>query len=576
MGTAHEAPQHSMIRHCRDDRFRSFRAPQEDRAALVEPPWSEVPALATRNRQILRDNRYDCGGRTLGQLSEQARRDLLRAAIGWTCTYRNVPHYLSEERYWRQTDPLMFLAGHQPQLVHPGVWLKNFALGRLAQLCGGIAINLVIDSDTLKSTSVRVPGGSAAEPTVQSVTMDRHSQALPYEERRVADRECFVEFGRRVAETMRELIPQPLVNDYWPLVVQRLDETDKLGVCLAQGRHRLEADWGLSTLEVPQSAVCASEAFCWFAAHLLAELPRFRSVHNEALGQYRRAHRIRTGAYPVPDLAEDGDYLEAPLWIWTADDPRRRPLFCRRQHDGLLLADRKGWSVSLPLRADGDVGPAAERLHELARQGVRLRSRALLTTLWGRLALGELFIHGIGGAKYDQVTDLIIERFFGLPAPGIMVVTATVLLPVDRPAVTPADLRKVSQQLRQMQYHPEKYIDFAQSAVSSQDQPHGDGVLPPVVTAQSSAAELTAAKRWWIALPQTRENARQRCRAIRQINELLQPHICQQRKQLLATQAALLEKLHVCSVLGWREYAFCLYPAETLQEFYQGLLPNSL
>jgi len=561
---------------CRDDRFRSFRAPQQDRAALVEPPWSEVPALAARNRQIIKDNRYDCGGRTLGQLSEQARRDLLHAATGWTSAYRDVSPALAKQRYWPDANPLIFLAGHQPQLVHPGVWLKNFALGRLAQLCGGVAINLVIDSDTLKSTSVRVPGGSVSQPTVQLVAMDRPSEALPYEERRVADRECFLAFGQRVAESLRNLIPHPLVNDYWPLVVQRLDKTDKLGACLAQGRHRLEADWGLSTLEVPQSAVCTSEAFCWFAAHLLAELPRFRNVHNQALDQYRRAHRIRTRAYPVPDLAEEDDFLEAPLWIWTADDPRRRPLFCRRRQDGLLLADRKGWSVSLPLRSDGDLGPAAERLHELARQGVRIRSRALLTTLWARLALGELFIHGIGGAKYDQVTDLIIERFFGLPAPGIMVVTATVLLPVDRPAVTPADLREVAQQLRQMQYHPEKYIDCAQAAVGSRDQRHGHGVLPPVVAAQSSAAELAAAKRWWIALPQTRENARQRCRAIRQINELLQPHLCQQRKQLLATQAALLEKLQVCSVLGWREYAFCLYPAVVLQEFYQGLLPNSL
>ena len=33
-----------------------------------------------------------------------------------------------------RTDPhgLLFLAGHQPQMFHPGVWYKNFALGELA------------------------------------------------------------------------------------------------------------------------------------------------------------------------------------------------------------------------------------------------------------------------------------------------------------------------------------------------------------------------------------------------------------------------------------------------------------
>ena len=32
------------------------------------------------------------------------------------------------------SDPqgLLFLAGHQPQMFHPGVWYKNFALGKLA------------------------------------------------------------------------------------------------------------------------------------------------------------------------------------------------------------------------------------------------------------------------------------------------------------------------------------------------------------------------------------------------------------------------------------------------------------
>ena len=69
------------------------------------------------------------------------------------------------------------------------------------------------------------------------------------------------------------------------------------------------------------------------------------------------------------------------------------------------------------------------------RGGVRIRSRALVTTLWARLALGDLFIHGIGGAKYDRVTDLLIERFFGLRPPGLLVLSATLHLPIERDRV---------------------------------------------------------------------------------------------------------------------------------------------
>ena len=88
---------------------------------------------------------------------------------------------------------------------------------------------------------------------------------------------------------------------------------------------------GNETLELPQSAVCQLPEFAWFVAHLLAHLPRFWAAHNDALAAYRHAHRLRNRAHPVPDLAESDGWLEAPFWIWTADDPRRRPLFARQQ-----------------------------------------------------------------------------------------------------------------------------------------------------------------------------------------------------------------------------------------------------
>ena len=36
------------------------------------------------------------------------------------------------------------------QLFHPGVWLKNFALGTLARRLNAVAVNLLIDTDTIK------------------------------------------------------------------------------------------------------------------------------------------------------------------------------------------------------------------------------------------------------------------------------------------------------------------------------------------------------------------------------------------------------------------------------------------
>ena len=67
----------------------------------------------------------------------------------------------------------------------------------------------------------------------------------------------------------------------------------------------------------------------------------------------------------------------------------------------------------------------------------------MITTLFARLFLGDLFMHGIGGAKYDQVTDSLVERFFGVKPPGFMTLTATLRLPVAGETSAPTMPRRV-------------------------------------------------------------------------------------------------------------------------------------
>jgi hypothetical protein len=530
--------------------FDRLRTPRENRTALVEPPFDRVTDLVGENLRIRDQLRYDLHGRSFAEISQLARAELLAAARRWTAAYRNVPA--------EPPDPpgLIFLAGHQPQMFHPGVWFKNIALGELARQHGATAVNLIVDNDVLSDASLRVPGGSVAEPHAAQIPFDRPDPKIPYEERRIEDRELFASFGRRVVEQMAPLVADPLIAQYWPLVCSRAEHTDNLGACLAQARHQLEGlFWGsLETLEVPQSSVCSGEAFQWFTAHLLARLPEFCTIYNQAVREYRRAHHVRSLSHPVPELVEEGPWLEAPLWVWTAAEPRRRRLFARSDGREIVLSDRQSWEVRLPLQSDGNAGGAVERLLELQRRGVRIRSRALITTLWARLALGDLFIHGIGGAKYDRVTDLLIERFFGFHPPGFMVLSATLHLPIERDTATAEDIRAIRRGLRKLTYHPEQCFDGLENAPT----------------------DLIAAKRQWIEIPQTVENARQRCHAIRAANVALQPCLDRARQRLLQRQAQTLEKLRAESVLAWREYAFCLYPEPCLRGFLSGLLHKTV
>jgi hypothetical protein len=320
---------------------------------------------------------------------------------------------------------------------------------------------------------------------------------------------------------------------------------------LASARHQWEGNWGLATLELPQSCVCDAPAFYWFAAHCFAHLPRLRSVHNAALADYRRAHRLRSVTHPVPDLAAEGDWLEAPFWLWSEADPRRRAVFVRRAGGELELSDRRQFRLRLPLHEDANASRAVEQLAAARRGGIKLRTRALTTTLWARLALGDLFLHGIGGAKYDLLTDEIWRRFFGFEPPGFMAASATFKLPAPRPGVTDDDLRRVDQQLRELRYHPEQNLDGS-----------SDG------TARAGHAQaLIAEKRRWIATKPNPDSVRTRYLALRGVNDALQPFVENTRKTLTAERARLVQELRAERVLGSREYSFCLFPEAALRDF---------
>ncbi len=46
-----------------------------------------------------------------------------------------------------------------------------------------------------------------------------------------------------------------------------------------------------------------------------------------------------------------------------------------------------------------------------------------------RLLIVDQWVHGIGGGRYEQVNDRVIQRFFGIEPPAFSVTTATLYFP---------------------------------------------------------------------------------------------------------------------------------------------------
>jgi hypothetical protein len=540
---------------------REIRAPRDDGGRLIEPPVDTVASLASENRRRLAECDYDVHGRSLHELARDARRQLLEAAVGYADSYCDLSHSLrmAIAAAMANDEPArIYLAGHQPELYHPGVWLKNFVVDRLAARDGAIAVNLSVDSDVVKSASIRVPTGTADEPRVEAVPLDQPSTAIPFEDRRITDLAVFRSFGKRGADTIAPLVSHPFVEQFWPVASERGEATGMLGEALAQARHRAEIDWGVGhTLQLPQSAVCSLPAFFHFAAHLLTHLPRFADIYNASLAEYRRANRIRSTAHPVPALVQEGDWLEAPFWVWRRDEPVRRRLFVRYANDGLLLSDRACWEFPLHASAESSLERAIEELTQLNRLGVRLRTRALLTTMMARVFSGDWFAHGIGGAKYDQMNDRIIERFFGLQPPSYQVVSGTLLLPIKRGLGSSGRLQQARRQLRDLQWNPDRYLETTAETISGRRcECERNGI-------ERSIRE----KQRWISTSPTPANARERFLAIRAANEALQRCVQVVRERAEAEARAAAKHARAEQILSSREYSFCLYREEQLREF---------
>ncbi len=464
----------------------------------------------------------------------------------------------------------LFLAGHQPDLFHPGVWIKNFALNGLAKAHGATPLNLIVDSDAAKTLFIRVPKLNSVstkgriEPdqvTVTTIPIGRWKPEIPYEELAVTDESMFEGVEGEVAPILRNWGLPSIFESFWREAIRQGQRTELLGERLAAARRTFERRWNCHNLEIPLSGVCQTKGFAWFACHLLANLPQFHEVYNGSLRAYRNRYHLRSRSHPVPELSTQNGWLEAPFWAWRAKQAMRRPLFARLRETGIELRLEGEALATLPWSDQDSQQPARaiqtiNAWRELERDGIKIRSRALMTTLYARLFLGEIFIHGIGGGKYDELTDQIIRDFYHLEPPKYLVLSGTLQLPLPSFPSRPMDCRRLARELRDLRWNPQRHLTG------------GADIEPVTSTNHLELNQPINEKTAWMArCPETLADRRQRFHELRKLTGLLLPLVSQKGKQLQAQLEACKREVEANRILQSREYAFCLYPEETLRPF---------
>lgn len=433
---------------------RRLRAPAVDGGLLAQPPLERAAELLASNAAAIEAWSFEVLGRPIGELRRVAKAQA-RAAIG---AYLGALGELGQVADLLSRAGLWIVTGHQPELFHPGVWVKNFATGALACARDGVGVHLIVDNDLPKGAVIRVPRLERGGLRMVSVAFDAASPDVPYEQWSIGDEGLFRGFGERVRGTLSGLVADPLIETYWPRVLDTSERPFRPGVRFAVARREQERAWGLRLLEVPLSRISQTEAFVRFAVHLMRDAGRFREIHNAALRTYREVNHVRSRTHPVPDLDAADGWVETPFWVWRADRPRRRPLQVQRAADRLRLrAAGTGDALGeLTLEPSGD--RAVAELLGMQEAGWCVRSRALTTTMYARLFLSELFVHGIGGAKYDELGDRISERFFGVRPPRYLVLSQTVWLGLVDFAHAESEARVLKQRQRELMFNPERSL----------------------------------------------------------------------------------------------------------------------
>ena len=352
---------------------------------------------------------------------------------------------------------LVVLTGHQCEFFHAGVLAKTIATVDLAERVGGESAFMGVDSDLTNSPTVVVPCVDDGEVRVESFPIPGCEARRAIEDQplvAVARWRAFFEGIRRrygARASMLEEYARGLEGD--------ADMADVgLGEVVFRGQRNVLESLGLTAPTVISvSRATDTPEFRLFAAHLAVCAEEFARCYNEARRSYRRRRRVRNPQRPAPLLSIDGGRVEAPLWLCRPGEPRRR-VFVERSDDRIVLYaedERAGVVEASPARGlDDSIVPL---VFEDAQW--RVRPRALALTAFARLFLCDVFVHGIGGAKYDEMTEDFARSFFGVDLTPACCVSATARLPLPRDDVVRDDVLRAERALRDIRYNPQRHID---------------------------------------------------------------------------------------------------------------------
>jgi hypothetical protein len=455
---------------------KSFIVPRDNNSHLLYPLSESVDGLLSYNLGLQVDS-----PRWLQDLRVLARTEALEAAQ----KFDDECGPLNTGTLRKTTAPKHWLVGgHQPELFHPGVWFKNYLLAGISQkLCENGSpcqpLHVIIDHDLAKADTIKTIYKKAGKLVVRNNVLPFRSLAhppLPWQSTYL-EPSMLPDWREIVLSVERDCISQgwePILSTKFSLLEHCISTNRSVGDAFSLLRRSVELSCGIQNSEVRMSQLCERSAFGEFVFRCLSESTKLIDAYNRSRDEFRQRRKIRNAAQPVPELQSHAGWVEMPFWMYRSrpaeseiqQDNYRNKLWFSQSARGSYLANSPSHDASILLRIPDDLardintGRCQLLWNEWCQEGICIRPRALMTTLFLRFVLSDLFVHGVGGGLYDSVTDEIACRLWGLTPPKMIVASATLHLPIEEPAgAFELDERKLNDQLRWLRSAPERFLD---------------------------------------------------------------------------------------------------------------------
>ncbi len=447
----------------------SFKVPQKDKQIFLSPSRDKIGSLLEENKKIFSRYSFAILNQPFREVREKSRKEVIQRALKFSKKFDPDIEEKINPAY-----QFIIQSGHQPVFFHPGIWIKNIFLNHLIKSPlpdKSLGLNIILDNDICKDLNLLLPVlHSKGNLRVEEINFLSSALApnLPFEEYPCPSLEQISKFNRDIIHRLKlsESENKDILNNFKNFArclenssrfCRQNHKRGNLGEFLGLARRLYEQEIEPAYLEIPFSKICDSDEFLSFFLEIIKNIKSFSEIYNNKLNEYRKLFKIRNRVHPSPNLMIKENLIEIPFWIWGEGDQRRKIFILREEEKNYLynnacgkifLIEEDGFKSLFSLKA------------LLKEQGLKIRPKALLLTLYNRLFISDLFIHGFGGAKYDLVTDEIIREFFKVEPPHFLVASLTLHLNFkSSPGTFDSKIPALKKKIRDLEFNPERYVE---------------------------------------------------------------------------------------------------------------------